>query len=381
MGGRVLTQVVELPVAASFDAATCAGAEGGSQTVTVTLGDSFETQTVTLPVTVIANGGATDADYSGIPENLVFAPGETTKSFSARVVDDAEDDDGKSITLTDNDDPDVDVEFGAATYTVADGSRQSISVNLNADPVRMVIIPIITANQGGAAAGDDYPGVLASVTFHTGETSKSFTSAATEDQSADSGESVLLGFGTVPDARVSEATPAGTTVNIRQTSDMFALECTTSVWCADLELVDWGSTDWGWFRMMWTSLRTPSSPSRAWITPCAPSRCTGTHTPSWPTPGAGNSRMGPPSDLLSTPVVEATVRRQSTSRTGYCASTESSCRSAPPLRKVAEPSYGQTPISRRCRTTGRLRRSTRSVLKRWPPASCRTRAGPEHPGW
>ena len=189
--------------------------------------------TVTLPITVTANGGATEADYSGIPENLNFAPGDTSKTFTVTVVDDTEDDDGESITLsftdnhirsgganetatitlTDNDHPEVEVEFGASAYTVAEGTSQSITVTLNVDPERTLIIPIVATGQNGATTAD-YSGVPSIVTFNEGEVSKTFTFTATQDRIDDDNESVHLGFGTMPDARVSPGTTDDVTLSI-----------------------------------------------------------------------------------------------------------------------------------------------------------------------
>ena len=53
----------------------------------------------------------------------------------------------------------------------------------------------------------------ASVTFNSGDTEKSITFAATDDSVDDDGESVLLGFGTLPTG-VSAGSPATATVNI-----------------------------------------------------------------------------------------------------------------------------------------------------------------------
>ena len=78
VGDRNLMRIVEMPVTATFDAASYAADEGGTFDVTVT-----------LPVTVAVNGGATEADYSDIPEELVFAPGDASKTFTVTVVDDA----------------------------------------------------------------------------------------------------------------------------------------------------------------------------------------------------------------------------------------------------------------------------------------------------
>ena len=53
----------------------------------------------------------------------------------------------------------------------------------------------------------------ASVTFNSGDTEKSITFAATDDSDNDDGESVLLGFGTLPTG-VSLGTNGESTVNI-----------------------------------------------------------------------------------------------------------------------------------------------------------------------
>ena len=88
-----------------------------------------------------------------------------------------------------------------------------MTVTLSADPERTVVVPIATVNQG-TASDADYSGVPPSVTFDAGETSKSFTFSATQDTDNDDGESVQLGFGSLPDAALSAGTPAVTTVNI-----------------------------------------------------------------------------------------------------------------------------------------------------------------------
>ena len=49
-------------------------------------------------------------------------------------------------------------------------------------------------------------GVPADVTFNSGDTSMTFEITATDDSAVDGGESVKLGFGTLP-AKVSAASP------------------------------------------------------------------------------------------------------------------------------------------------------------------------------
>ena len=113
-GDEIDVKLIETATA-TFDAASYAKAEGDTFDVTVTLGDSF-VNTLTLPIVVAGNGGADATDYSGIPENLVFAPGDTEKTFTVTIVDDEIDDDGESLTLS-FDDPHI--RSGGANETAA----------------------------------------------------------------------------------------------------------------------------------------------------------------------------------------------------------------------------------------------------------------------
>ena len=67
----------------SFGQGTYTAAEGGSITVTVKLSVDPE-RTVTVPINHTPQGGATSADYSGVPTNVTFNSGDTEKTFSLR---------------------------------------------------------------------------------------------------------------------------------------------------------------------------------------------------------------------------------------------------------------------------------------------------------
>ena len=116
------------------------------------------------------------------------------------------------VTVTDDASVTVTVSFGAASYTVAEGSSRTITVTLDDDPERTVVIPIEAANEGGAS-DSDYSGVPPSVTFDAGDTSKSFDVSAVEDNLAESGERVKLSFG-VPPTGASLGTPGEAAVSI-----------------------------------------------------------------------------------------------------------------------------------------------------------------------
>ena len=199
------------------DDATTTLVKENEATVTVSLSADPE-RTVTIPITKSNQGGATSADYSGVPASVAFNSGETSKSFTFAATADTIDDDGESVKLTfgtlpagvsagstdettvsitDDDVPSVTVAFGQGSYTVAEGSSVSVKVKLSVAPERSVEVPISKSNQGGATSAD-YSGIPASLTFGATDTEKTITFAATSDNLDDDGESVDLGFGTLP---------------------------------------------------------------------------------------------------------------------------------------------------------------------------------------
>ena len=193
-------------VTVSFEKSSYRVAEGESVEVTVTLSADPE-RDVTVEIRASGQGGATEqdntgADYSGVPASVTFNAGDTEERFTITAVNDADDDDGESValsfgnlppgvlrgdgttvTIDDDDDPDVMVSFGAAAYEVTEGKRASaVTVELNKDPERQVVIPI-TASNRGTTSDQDYSGVpiITGVTFESGDTEKEISFSATQD--------------------------------------------------------------------------------------------------------------------------------------------------------------------------------------------------------
>ena len=193
---------------------------------------------VVVPLAATNEGGASDSDYS-VPASVTFQSGDTEKSFDFSAVDDTVDDDDEwvrlgfgtlpadvttegpfdetAVFILDDDDPEVTVAFEQDTRSVAEGGTVSVKVTLSADPERTVAIPITATNEDGAS-GSDYSGVPANVTFNATETEKSFTFRAVDDTVDDDGESVRLGFGTLP-ARVEAGATSEATVSIGDDDD------------------------------------------------------------------------------------------------------------------------------------------------------------------
>ena len=218
------------PVTISFGQAAYTAAEGSSVEVTVTL-DIDPEGTVTVPITKTDQDGATGADYSGVPANVIFNSGDTAQTFTFTATQDTDNDDGESVVLgfgsilpagvsagttaestvsiTDDDDPPVTASFEASTYTVAEGSPVTVRVTLSADPERTVTIPLSKTDQDGATSAD-YSLSTTNLTFNAGDTEKEVTFTATDDAEDDDGESVRLAFGALPDQVTAGATSAAT---------------------------------------------------------------------------------------------------------------------------------------------------------------------------
>ena len=221
-------------VTVAFGQSTYSAAEGSTVTVEVTLSADPE-RTVVIPIAKSNEGGATSADYSGVPASVTFGSGDTEQSFVFTAAADTVDDDGErvqlsfgaalpdgvssrspdtsTISITDDDDPQVTVAFGQSTYSAAEGSTVTVEVTLSADPERTVVIPIAKSNEGGATSAD-YSGVPASVTFGSGDTEQSFVFTAAHDTVDDDGERVQLSFGAALPDGVSSRSPATSTISI-----------------------------------------------------------------------------------------------------------------------------------------------------------------------
>ena len=141
---------------------------------------------VTVPVTHTPQGATSSTDYSGVPANVMFSAGETSKAFSFTATQDTVDDEGESVllgfgtlppgvsagtpdettvTITDDDPPEV--SFGQNAYTVAEGGMVSVEVKLTSAPASAVTVPVTHTPQG-ATSSTDYSGVPANVMFRRG---------------------------------------------------------------------------------------------------------------------------------------------------------------------------------------------------------------------
>ena len=162
----------------SFEETAYMVTENGTISVIVHLSADPE-RTVAIPITATPQDSASSADYT-VPTSVTFNAGDMSKTITFTATQDEVDDDGESVLLafgilpngvspgtrkettvsiTDDDDPAVTVSFEQAAYTVAEGGTVTVTVTLNADPERTVVIPITHTPQSGADSPADYSGV------------------------------------------------------------------------------------------------------------------------------------------------------------------------------------------------------------------------------
>ena len=214
-----------------------AGEDAGNVVFTVSI-SAAAGQEVTVDYATSGVTATAGQDYTETTGTLTFpANSVASKTISVPVADDAVDEEeeetftltlsnaqGASLaggestltvtgTITDDDDPAVTASFGQSSYSVAEGSTVEVTVTLSADPEREVAVQL-THDPQGETGSADYSGVPENLVFQIGDTEKSFTFSATADDIDDDGESVALGFGTMPD-RVT----AGATATVTITDD------------------------------------------------------------------------------------------------------------------------------------------------------------------
>ena len=222
----------------AFDLASYSTTEGGDPVTLKVMLNRTSDQDLTIPITLMPQGATEADDYtvSGLTDGtLSFAPGDLSKSFMIVANEDTDSDDETielgfgtlpegvskgetataTLTIVDADLPELAVSFARAEHTIAEGGDPaSINVNISPAADRRVEVPLVVTPQGGATS-QDYGGVPASIVFEVGATVVTFQVTAPADQEDDPGESIVLGFGDLPEA-VSEGDPSETTVKFTQ---------------------------------------------------------------------------------------------------------------------------------------------------------------------
>ena len=217
--GETLAARVSKPSAAavSTDATLASLAVAGAELSpafdagTLLYAAAVDSATASVTVAASANDGdagvafvpSEDADAEQAGHQVAVPEGETLVTVTVTAADGNT---ARAYRVVVNRPPTVAVSFGAASYTATEGGDAApVVVELDADPKRDVTIPL-TATPAGGAAAEDYT-LAASVTFtNGGALSQTVAVTAVSDDAEEDGESVELGFGTLPDGVEAGAT-------------------------------------------------------------------------------------------------------------------------------------------------------------------------------
>ena len=214
-----------VPVTASFDASEYTAMEGGAAaTVTVSLSADPERD---VTIAINSDPGMGD-NFEVSATEVMFSAGVMSQEITvmAHLDDDTEDqmvnlslgtlpdrvtagaNIAAVVTLADDGLVPVAVSFAASEYSATEGgAAATVMVNLSADPMRDVTVPITTDPAEG-----DFELSASEVMFSAGVMSMEVTVTATSDDDVDD-EMVMLGLGDLPD-RVSAGDPATTAVSL-----------------------------------------------------------------------------------------------------------------------------------------------------------------------
>ena len=193
--------------------------------------DPSATETVTVDYATADGTATAGSDYTATSGTLTFQPGETSKTVSVPITDDAVDDGGETLTLTLSSASGADLGDAEATGTIrnteTDPSGLSVAdveateeedaaldfvVTLDPSATETVTVDYATAD-GTATAGSDYTATSGTLTFQPGDTEKTVSVAITDDAVDDGGETLTLTLSSASGADLDDAEATGTIQN------------------------------------------------------------------------------------------------------------------------------------------------------------------------
>ena len=204
-----------------------ASEDADSMIFTVTPGETAETPVTFAYATSDGAGGSgaeAEADYTPTSGTVTFPANSThPRTFSVPIIDDSDDEGDEFFTVTLSDPsgdgtvPDVtatgtiedddgaadpagriQVYFRPGSATATEGGAAAVvDVVVSEAPSGTVVVPLVTANRGGAS-DSDYSGIPTEVAFDSGSMVQSFVVTATDDGDDDDGEFLHVSFGALP---------------------------------------------------------------------------------------------------------------------------------------------------------------------------------------
>ena len=154
---RTQGQNLPTPPTVHFENAAYPVTEGASVAVKVKLSKAPGSEVV-IPISRANRAGATDPDYSGVPDTLTFGATDTEKTITFAATDDEVDDDGEKVDLSFGTLP------GGITATSGEAAEATVAITDNDDATAKAIVlsPASITVEEENATGTPYTVKLAS---------------------------------------------------------------------------------------------------------------------------------------------------------------------------------------------------------------------------
>lgn len=225
-----ITGDIELPAVSVADVTVTEGNDGTTSMIfTVTLSAVSETQ-VTVNYATADGTASAGADYESKSGQLVFAPGETSKTIEVLVQGDTLDEPDETLTLTlssavgatlqdaaalgtiEDDDAAPSVSISIADSSALEGnsgtSLVAFVVSLSAESGQTVTVDYATI-AGSAAAGSDFEDADGVVTFAPGETEQTINITILGDTDVEADEDFQVALTNAVGAEIADGTATG----------------------------------------------------------------------------------------------------------------------------------------------------------------------------
>ncbi|MBE9247786.1 choice-of-anchor I family protein, partial [Dolichospermum sp. LEGE 00240] len=229
-----------------FSIAAAQALEGSAINFTLTrTGDAQANQTVTVSTSIEAQNTATASDFSGNTQTLTFAQGETTKTFTVATIQDSLVEDNETFTvslssptngaiisstngialgtITDDDTP---AEFRISAAEALEGNAINFTVTRSRDNLIAQSVTVATSiATDDTASANDLTAKTQTLTFATGETSKTFTVQTTQDSLFEGNETFTVSLSNPNNGAVVSSTngTAKGTINNDDAAPIFSI--------------------------------------------------------------------------------------------------------------------------------------------------------------
>lgn len=204
-------------------------AEGGGTMGFSVLLTSGSGSAVTVDYATTSGSALASDDYTAISGSLTFTGGQTSKSVSVPIVQDALSEDTETFTVDlsnasgapvtapqgvgsisdDDPDPSVSVDDVSIVEGAAGTASATFTVSLSAAAGRETAVDVATSD-ATAIAGTDYTSTSSTLTFAAGETSQNFTVAVAGDLVFEGDETFAVALSSPVNADLGDAAGLGT---------------------------------------------------------------------------------------------------------------------------------------------------------------------------